>query len=120
MRRFKAYMVTPQQITSKRWKGLSTPKRVMDFAKKNFVPCGWFTNPFTKKREPLVDLTTFQKAYEYFKRTGEHWYGFEGKKSQTRARRSSKPRAQKQPWRKRTRRVVRVWSGSRQYKRKAA
>lgn len=120
MRKFKAYMVTPQQITCKRWKGLSTPKKVMDFAKKNCIPCGWFTNPYTKKREPIVDWTTFQKAWKYFKRTGDYWYGFDGKKIQTRGPKFAKTRAQKPVYRKRTRKVVRMWARSKQYRRKAA
>ena len=73
MRRFKAQMVTPYQITSRNWKGFKTPKKVMDFAKKSRVPCGWFTDPYSKKRTPLVDFMTWQKAWKYYKRTGQFW-----------------------------------------------
>lgn len=113
MRKYKAWMVTPWQITSRRWKGLYTPKKVQDFAKKSHVPCGWYTDPYTRKRTPLVDWTCFQKAWNYYKRTGEYWPGLNWKKTAAR-----KPKAQT-PRKRRQRKVWRIYAGRRQY-RKAA
>ena len=119
MRRFKAQMVTPWQITSRKYKGFYTPKKVMDFAKKSHVPRGWYTDPYTKKRTQLVDWTTWQKAWKYWKRTGEYWYGYE-KKTWAKKPYTQKPKAQKPAWRKRPRKIVRMWTGRKQYRRKAA
>jgi hypothetical protein len=120
MRRFKAQLVTPWQITSRNWKGFTTPKKVMDFAKKSHVPCGWYMDPYSKKRTPLVDWTTWQKAWKYWKRTGEYWYGLEQKKVQARKPQVIKAVAQRPVWRKSPRKVVKMWSGRKQYRRKAA
>ena len=120
MRRFKAQMVTPWQITSRNWKGLATPKKVMDFAKKSHIPSGGYTDPYSRKRTPLVDWATFQKAWKYCKRTGDFWQGFEQKKIQARKPQYAVPRAQKPAWRKRPRKIVRIMSGRKQYRRKAA
>ena len=114
MRNYKAWMVTPWQITSRRWRGLTTPKRVCDFAKKSHVPCGWYTDPYTRKRTPLVDWTSFQKAWNYYRRTGEYWPGFNWKKTYARRPKAQTPRQRRQ------RKVWRIYAGQRQYRRKAA
>ncbi len=115
MRRFKAQMVTPWQITSRGWKGMSTPKKVMDFAKKSNVPCGWYTDPYTRKRTPLVDWKGFERAWKYYKRTGEYWQGYNWKKTKTYRPKSKAPSS-----RRRQRKIVRMWTGTRQLRRKAA
>ena len=56
-------MVNPGQIVSKKWKGMTTSRKVAEYAKKWKVPTVSWWDPAAKKRTVLVEWNNFYKAW---------------------------------------------------------
>ena len=61
-------MVNPGQIVSKKWKGMTTTRKVAEYAKKWKVPTVSWWDPGMKKRTVLVEWNGFYKAWCQWKK----------------------------------------------------
>jgi len=64
----KVTMVNPGQIVSKRWKGMTTARKVTEYAKKWRVPTVSWYDPASRKRTVLVEWYNFRKAWSAWKK----------------------------------------------------
>ncbi len=63
------FYVTPNFVASQRTNTFKTGTQVKNFAVKNQVSCGWIKTPGSTTRHFLIEVGSFQKAYNAISKT---------------------------------------------------